>query len=74
MLPQLCCSSAEDGAAGGGWDPLLTSATTARDLQGVLIPVKNHGTGTVTVTERRAGASSEHLAQISFHPVLWLCH
>lgn len=34
----------EDGPAGGAWDPLLTSATTARGLQSVIIPVKKHGT------------------------------
>lgn len=48
----------------------LTSATTARDLQDIIIPAKNHGIDTVTVTKRRAGASSEHFAQIPFRPVL----
>lgn len=58
-VPGCCPSSGWDGAAGGGWDPLLTSAATARDLQGIVIPDKNQGTDTVTVTKRRAGASSE---------------
>lgn len=43
--PALAAAAAgtEDGPAGGGWDPLLTSASTARDLLGVIIPLKTVG-------------------------------
>lgn len=63
LLPGMCPGSAwmlpQFWLGWNSWGRVGSSAATARDLQGIVIPDKNQGTDTVTVTKRRAGASSE---------------